>query len=461
MSNQNNVVKFKKRKNINIGIIVFLILFLYIAINVYIYFTKEKLSIYEVHEGSTAIDNHITGLVLRQEKLINSQEAGYISYYQKEGARIAKNTEVYSVDDSGQLYNLVSNSDVPVTVSEKNYAEIKHDIRSFENSFSNDDFSSVYEFKENAQSTVLDILNSTVINEGQELMESSGITYSYNMVPSEESGIVTYYKDSYEDVKPDEVSEDMFNEEKYKRTSLRRTDMVEKDSPIYKLITSETWNLVLPLTKAQYDKLEGKDKVSFTVLDDGFDMNAKLELKSRSSSYFAVLTMNKYLSNYLEDRFLDVELDFDSVDGLKIPVSAIVKKDFYKVAKGYLTQGADSKDQGLIKMAFTDTGEVSYTFVPLDNYYEDDSSVYVEADLFESGTRIKSPTDSQEATLAETTKFTGVYNVNLGYAMFKKIDILYQDDEYCIIDKNTDNGLSAYDHIVLDGKTAVDEAIIY
>lgn len=461
MSDQNKVVKFKKRKNINIGIIVFLILFLYIAINVYIYFTKDKLSIYEVHEGTTAIDNHITGLVLRQERIINSEKAGYITYYQKEGARVAKDTPVYSVDDSGQLYNLVENSDIPVTVSAKNYAEIKHDIRSFENSFSNDNFASVYDFKENAQSTVLDILNSTVINEGQALMESSGITYNYDIVPTDQSGIVTYYSDSYEAVTPDQVTEDMFQEENYKRTSLRKTEMVEKDSPIYKLITSETWNLVLPLTKTQYDKLDGKNKVSFTVLDDDFEMSAALSLSQKENSYYAVLTMSKYLSNYLEDRYLDVELDFNSVEGLKIPVSAIINKDFYKVPKGYLTQGADSKDMGLIKMSYSDSGEVSYNFISLNNYYEDDSFVYVEADLFPSGTKIKSPTDSQEAVLAETTAFTGVYNVNLGYSVFKKIDILYQDDEYCIIDKNTKNGLSAYDHIALDGKTAVDEAIIY
>jgi hypothetical protein len=461
LSDRNKVVKFKKRKNINIGIIVFLIMFLYIAINVYIYFTKDKLSIYEVQEGSTAIDNHITGLILRQEEIIYSQKAGYISYYQKEGARVAKNTPVYSVDDSGQLYSLVTNTDIPVTVSEKNYAEIKHDIRTFQNSFSNDNFSSVYEFKENAKSTVLDILNSTVIDQGQTLLENSGITYSYDMISSDESGIVTYYMDSYEAVTPDTVTEDMFQQESYKRTSLRQTDMLEKDSPIFKLITSETWNLVLPLTELQYDKLNGKEKIFLTVLDDDFEMSAALSLRSQGSSYYAVLTMNKYLSNYLGDRYLDVELDFDTVKGLKIPVSSIVEKDFYKVPKDYLTQGGNSKDMGLTEKVFSKTGEITYPFVPIDNYYKDDSFVYIEADLFPAGTKIQSPVNSEEATLAETIKFTGVYNVNQGYSVFKRIDILYQDDEYCIVDKNTENGLYAYDHIALDGSTAVDKAIIY
>jgi hypothetical protein len=58
-------------------------------------------------------------------------------------------------------------------------------------------------------------------------------------------------------------------------------------------------------------------------------------------------------------------------------------------------------------------------------------------------------------------KLTGVYNVNQGYAVFRRIEILDQNDEYCIIKKNTPDGLSAYDQIALDGTTAIEQAIIY
>ncbi len=461
MSEQNKVVKFKKRKNINIGIIVFLILFLYIAINVYIYFTKEKLSIYEVHEGSTAVDNHITGLILRDEIIISSQNAGYISYFQKEGARVAKNSPVYSVEETGQIYSLVSSNELSVALSDKNNAEIRHDIRGFQNTFSDSDYSSVYNFKESAQSTVLDILNSTVITQGEELAEETGITYSLDMIPSGESGIISYYTDTYEAVTPETITDDMFHPENYQRTSLRTTGMVSVNTPIYKLIKSDTWNIVLPLTKTQYEKLVGKERVSFTILEDDFEATAPMTLNQKGSSYYAKLTLNKYLANYLEDRFIDIELDFDSVEGLKIPLASIVEKDFYLVPLDIFSLGAESQEKGLIKKTFSENGDISYNFVETDIYYDDGAYAYIDTQIFEPGTVVQSAKDSEEYTLSQTGKLIGVYNVNLGYAVFKRIEILTQNDEYCIIEENTSNGLSAYDQIALDGKTAVNQAIIY
>lgn len=462
MSEHNNkVVKFKKRRGINIGIIVFLILFLYIAINVYIYFTKDQLSIYEVHEGTTAVDNQITGLILRDEKIVYADKAGFVSYYQKEGARIAKNATVYSIDESGQMLGVIASGEIPITLSDKNNDEMKHDIRDFQNTFSDDNFSCVYDFKENAQSTVLDILNSTMITNGQALMEETGLTFNYNMIGSLESGVVTYYTDNFETVTPDSVTPEMFKLDNYIRTSLRTTEAVTQSNPIYKLITSEEWQLVLPLTEEQYGKLSGKDQISFTILEDDFEMAAKLELLQKSSNYYAIVTMDKHLANYLDERYLEVELDFDSVEGLKIPLTSIIEKDFYLVPLEYFCQGAESTDIGLIKESYSETGEITYPFVKTDIYYQDDAYGYVDTLSFPAGTWIHSSTNSDRHQLAEMNKLTGVYNVNLGYAVFKRIEVLYQNEEYCIIKKNTQYGLSAYDQIALDGTTAVDQAIIY
>lgn len=461
MSNQNKVVKFKKRRGINIGIIVFLILFLYIAINVYIYFTKEQLSIYEVHEGTTAVDNKITGIILREEKLVYSKSAGYVSYFQREGSKVAKNNSVYSVDPSGQIYSVLESNEVKVKITERDNAEIRHDIRTFQDKYSDSDFSTVYNFKENSQSTALDLLNSTVMKEGRTLKDNSGAAVSLNMVSSSESGIVSYYMDTYESVTPESVTEDSFDTEKYHRTNLRTTEMMTKNSPVYKLITSDTWKLVLPLTKSQYTSVSESKKMNFTILEDEFKMTADVTFLTKGSSYYAVLTMDKYMTNYLEDRFLEVELDFNSVNGLKIPVSSLVEKDFYLIPKNYFCLGADSQDRGVIKKLYSKNGDISYPFVKADTYYDDGTDEYVDTSLFEAGTILQLPNSSSEYTVSKTSKLLGVYNVNQGYAVFKRVEILYQDEEYCIISDATSKGLSAYDQIALDGSNAIDQAIIY
>jgi hypothetical protein len=456
LDNTKRVVKFKRRKSINIGVVVFLILFLYIAIYIYIYFTKDKLSIYEVHEGTTAIDNHITGIILRDEKLINSEKAGYITYHQKEGARVAKNSAVYSVNESGQLENIVAVNDIPVTLSGKSYDKFKHSIKTFQKTFSSNDYSTVYKFKENIQNTALDIINETIMTQGNTIMENTDISYS------NESGIITYYMDSYETLTPDTITPDMFKQENYKRISLRNAQTIERSSPVYKLITSESWSIILPLTKLQYEKLVGKEKASFTVLNDNFKITADLELlQPKNDAYYAQLIMNKYLSNYLDERFIDVELDFDSVDGLKIPASSVVEKEFYLVPIKFFAQGSDSKEMGLTKKTITEKGDITYSHVPTDIYYQDDNVAYIDKDLFPIGTMLQSPTNSDIYTLSEIGRLTGVYNVNQGYAVFRRIEELYHNDEYYIIKENTPNGVSVYDHIALDGMAAVDNAIIY
>lgn len=462
MDTNNKVVKFKKQKKINIGIIVFLILFIYIAINVYIYFTKDHLSIYEVQEGTTAQDNVFTGLILRDEKIVKSSMAGYVSYYKKEGDRVAKHSPVYSINENQQLTDMINNGEVPITLSKEDYAQMKHTINTFRKNYSDDNFSSVYSFKEDAESTVFDILNATILQNAKDIENKTGITNSSETVNSKASGIVTYYKDSYENISEANITDKLFQKKNYKKIGLRTTNMISKNKPVYKLITSDQWSLILPLTDHQYKQLEKKDNISFTVMEDENKLMAGLSLFKSNSKNYAKLTMNNDMSNYLEERFLDIKLHYDTVNGLKIPVSSIVNKNFTLVPLKYFTTGGDSKSNGLVKKTFSkDTGEVKFTFVPADIYYQDGDYGYVDSDLFPAGTWIKQASSSDSIQLTKMGTLTGVYNVNMGYALFKRIKILSKGKEYCIIDDKTKNGISAFDHIALDGKTAVEQKIIY
>ena len=55
----------------------------------------------------------------------------------------------------------------------------------------------------------------------------------------------------------------------------------------------------------------------------------------------------------------------------------------------------------------------------------------------------------------------GVYNINKGYAEFREINILYQNDDYAIVKPNTTYGLSVYDYIILDAESVSDNEMLY
>ena len=463
MSKNSRVVKFRKRRTINIGIVIFLILFIYIAINTYIYFTKEHISIYEVQEGYNVVDSRTTGLILRDEHLVSTDKAGYVYYFQKEGARVAKNTTVYSIDESTQIMDIITNNDDIITLTEGSNKELQYLIKKFYNIYSDNNFSYVYDFKVDVESTMLDLLNQTMIEKGRQIEEDTGFAYTYEVFRSEASGVISYYMDNYETVTKDYITKDLFNTDNYKRISLRTSDMVAINTPIYKLITSENWSIILPLNVEQYEKMSGKEKIEFTILKDNFTTTAPVKIfqSPLDGSYYAELSLDKHMSNYLEDRFLEIDLHLEAVKGLKIPLSALTTKDFYLVPLSYFTSGGDSDQKGLVKEEYDkDTGDVNLIFVPADIYYQDDTYGYVDTNLFTPGTWIRS-TDGNRYQLSVTEKLTGVYNVNMGYAVFKRVEILYQNESYCIVDKNTSYGLSLYDHIALDSSTVVEQKIIY
>ena len=57
-------------------------------------------------------------------------------------------------------------------------------------------------------------------------------------------------------------------------------------------------------------------------------------------------------------------------------------------------------------------------------------------------------------------KLSGVYYVNQGYCQFRPIEIQYKNKEYTIVSDHTENGLSAYDHIVVDPSSLQDDDFI-
>ena len=462
MSNRKKVIKFRKRKKINIGIIIFSIMFVYLAIIVYIYFTKDHLTIYEVKEGTLAEDNIITGLILREEKVFESDKAGYVSYFQKDGSRVAKNASIYSIDENKEIMDKIMESDEPMKLTPENNAEFKYEISNFQKNFSDHNFTYAYSFKEGAKSTALEILNTAMIEHGQTVEENTGLSFSYEMVESPESGIVSYYMDNFENVTFDNVSMDLFDVESYERTYLRVTEMIPKGNPIYRLVTSEEWYIILPLTEEQYNKLSERENIRFRILKDNFETSGNITFYKKGNEYYGKVKMDKHLVNYINDRFLELEIHIESIEGLKIPLSSIVEKEFYLVPLEYFTQGGDGKENGLNILTFdNDEGDINITFVPTDIFYKDENYGYVDARLFEPGTTIQITGDTDRYQLHLTDKLTGVYNVNMGYAVFRRIEPLYQNDEYCIVNKDTEYGLSNYDHIALDSSTAVEQAIIY
>ena len=164
---------------------------------------------------------------------------------------------------------------------------------------------------------------------------------------------------------------------------------------------------------------------------------------------------------YATERYLDIELMASTINGLKVPSTAVVQKDFYTIPSEYLTTGGNASNQGFICEYYNNSGQLITEFRQATIYKTVDNLCYVNPTDFEQGTNIVKPNASQRYTVGAKASLKGVYCVNTGYTVFKRIDILDENKEYCIVKKGVSYGISVYDHIILDGAKVQENQMIY
>ena len=76
-----NVVKFKKRFHPNLALFLFLIIILYIIFLAWNILSKNHVSIYEVNTSDISDDAPLYGFIMRQEEVVQTEQAGYVNYY--------------------------------------------------------------------------------------------------------------------------------------------------------------------------------------------------------------------------------------------------------------------------------------------------------------------------------------------------------------------------------------------
>lgn len=164
---------------------------------------------------------------------------------------------------------------------------------------------------------------------------------------------------------------------------------------------------------------------------------------------------------FCTDRFIDIELILEDEAGLKIPNSSIVEKEFFIVPKEYVTKGGNSSSDGVLHETYTEDGTPTTEFIETTIYNETETEYYIDDSVLKIGEYIIKPESTEKFALSKRDSLKGVYNINKGYADFKQINVLYENDEYSIVKSNTQYGLSVYDYIVLDATTVADDELVY
>ncbi|MGN0497111.1 MAG: HlyD family efflux transporter periplasmic adaptor subunit [Lachnospiraceae bacterium] len=456
--------RYSNEFKLNIGTIIFIIIFIYLFIRIIISLQKETLSIYEVQNSYIDTNISTTALIVRDEKLINADTSGYVSYFVRDGEKVGKDKPIYSIDETGKIHDQIKESqDEAVKLSEESLSEIRSRISNFENYFDYSDFSDVYNFHYDIVNAVMELSNEASIEQLTSLDENESNSGVYKKVYSSESGIVTYYQDGYEDFNVDNFKADDISKTGYAKQTLKTDKIINSGEPVYKLITSENWSLIAPVSDGQAKMLEDKDTISINIHNSSKNIRCNFELNKVDDKYFVIISLNQQMVNYINDRFVDIVIAMDQNNGLKIPNTSITKKKVYKVPLSMFSNGSDSMDADFLNVKLLDEkGEVTLKQVEPTVYKKDKNYAYIDPNDFSADTVLTNTDGSETLSLsqAKTSKIQGVYCVNQGIATFRYIDILYQDDEYTIVKDNVDYSIAWYDRIVLNQKMVSENQII-
>ncbi|MCI8409600.1 MAG: hypothetical protein HFJ09_10090 [Lachnospiraceae bacterium] len=463
------VVPFRIPFHLNIGGFAFLVIFIYICSIFIIYMNKPRISVYEVLEKKISDNNSCVGMVFRQETIVNTNNSGYLNFYYGDGTKIAKGAKVYTLDETGEIYNMLKESNMDNSFSKEEREMLWDNIADFRSTYSKNQYQSVSDFVYDIDNSLLELSNSSIEKKMKKILENNNVSSLYHSIKTDMSGIISYSIDGYENTKPEDVTSKMFSMDKYEKKQLRSSEKVEKGEAAYKLVTDESWKLVLNLSEDLYKRLvdiEKKSKntsyISITFTREDLSATVPFHTFTKKDGYFAEVDLNNYIIHFINDRFLDIEINLTTVEGLKIPNTAIIEKEFYTVPENYFTEGGDSGDTGLIQEAYDKSGEVTFKFVRADKYYvSEDGTAYIDKDLFSDGVWIRNQETQERYQIGKTSKLKGVYNINYGYCLFRMVKILYKNEEYCIVQSGLENGAANYDHIVVDAATVTEDAMIH
>ncbi|WP_394911268.1 HlyD family efflux transporter periplasmic adaptor subunit [uncultured Robinsoniella sp.] len=491
------ITKMKRFPLFNIGTLMFGIVFVYMIICMVMYLTSTHVTAYEVTAGPLSGNYRFSALALKAERIVTAEQAGNINYYAREGSKVGAGNSVYSIGgaiqtttpattlattESAQQSEAATTADGQTESSSgtetseaapapaetesvdyldsKSLSKVRSNMANFSTGFDEMSFQNVYNFKADTESTVLELANEKALSDLENSNGQLSVLGSLYQAPQE--GIVVYAVDGYENLTAEDIKPESFDQKNYHKQNLRLNKSVKTGDAVYKLVTDENWSLIIPLDKKLLTELSDNTTVRFRFLKDGTAFNADFSILQNGDNSYGKLDISNSVIRYAGERFVDIELVLNRETGLKIPKSAIAEKQFFKIPKEFVTENEENDNEvSILKESVGKDGKTVTKYITATVYEKTDKEYYVGTTLFKVGDYILKKDSSKKYQVSGTGSLQGVYNINKGYAVFREIKIIDENEEYCIVEAGSSYGLSQYDRIVLNADTVNDEDIVY
>ncbi len=337
----------KKKRKANVFNFILLLLFLSFVIYL-IDNWRVTQETYVLNEDTLEITLEIEAAVIKDERIVHALSDGDVSLFKRQGDRVKSGiliAQQFNDYDSKSISDELNIINEIISVKQGNkvsndkvgtsyYNEIKSDIQSAlfskdyqyvmktVNNLDTNDFN--YRYSGYESYTLAELINHR--DSLRKSISSEKISYY-----SPGGGIVSYSFDGLELVYSiDRLSEISLNDVRklnYQNyTTLNKT--INKNEQIFKIIDNFDWFLAFEIDKSYMTDLQDKNNLKIRLKKIDKVINTTIfRVQDYGEKFLLILETDKFLHDYLDDRYIKVDVILHEFSGLKIHKDSIVEQD--------------------------------------------------------------------------------------------------------------------------------------
>lgn len=477
----------KKHKNHRfISAVTFLMLLIYLSGYLMAFLNKPSIGIETIDYGTIDVPREFQAMVIREEKVVKSSMSGQPFFNYSHGDRVKKGSTICNlknVSNTGTIENQIKKIDKDILKAQSARSDIsvfQEDINRIKKNIDDavltylpkmisGDISQVYAMRTQIE-TQMDMRNEIWITENSSSVSklaeerasyANQLNDNSSSLTAQESGIVSLIIDGYEETITPESIGSITKEQinmKINPTYISKSKAINEDSPVFKIVTSNTWYTVAYVPNDICENWQVGDVVELFTEIDSQERSVFFKIKSLEPGEKEArveFETDRDMLEFLDLRTVNFSVKEEKQKGLKIPNDAIVEKVLIKIPSECVMDsmgksvvikregGIDTKIELEIKSK-----------VQRENTNEYDYYAIQSADGIKLGDTILmgSGESTSEYKLSEVKTYKGVYVVNSSVAKFNVITIISQNSDYAIVKSDSISGLKVHDNIVSDAK---------
>jgi hypothetical protein len=491
----------KRRYSDGGAILAFALLLLVCYLGGYIFslINRERISETTVMFGSIEPVRVFQGVIVRNETVYYSNAAGMVIYRKQDGDRLHAGAVAASVQDAAVVQRIWDsilllqenilehheNRMLSAAVENEINGLMAQLVRSVDNlslSISALDMQSLYGLTHRAEQLIYN-RNNIIYNETQgipRITNELGLQFwqldrAVSQTTARNSGIISYRTDGFEyRFTPANVrvlsKEETFTNPNYNEIST--PGYVNPGDPIFKIVNSNEWFIAAYLPLDQVADWRQNETRSIFVDDGKGNFNELqcsvhfIEINGLAGEAYVVLSVNRAMTDFLNQRGISFKIKRGLTEGLKIPNSAISDKVIYKIPVECVMERG-----GLRHVLRFNPHTNGFEEVTLVVFSSEPGFLHIIAEYnsIKIGDVLSVPDTFNETRLvSQSEDIKGVYVTNTGVAVFRRIHLsnahagdMFGNIHYTILDPAINNGIRVQDRIATDASGVRENQFVY